>query len=410
MNGRVIPRRFQRGLHLGIAVMLLSDVVGCQSRAPGPTSPPVKSQSVPLIHHVHPGEDLAAALAALEHHNGERELIVHAGTYAPRRPGFAFLVMTAAHDGVRLRAEGDVTLTAGKMTVAGSEKPDALVSHVLYCGDGVGPDTLIEGFRITGARGRVETNDFPTEWRAAPAGPLQRGLFYTRDGGGMKIFGDSAPTIRRCLFIDNETTLCGGAVSVEQQGFRERGPRFEDCRFENNRCPGTGSAVDILSGSTAEIVNCLFLNNVANYGMQEIERRFGLSYNPEHGCGALTVFPGSSAVVRRCTFTGNWNGVDDHGKGSIYEECLFWMNDRSDGSRPGRPYDIDVIDAAGVQQCRIPGMDGDLRGTINRSQNEWSTADPDFDADYQPQNALDADRGYRLRSPNSATQSERPSS
>lgn len=374
-------------------------LAGCHSRDTSLGTATSTHSTTPITRHVYPGDDLSAILAELGHQHGERTLIVHAGTYGPQQPGYSFLTLTAAHHGLRLMADGNVTLTAiNPVQEVVKSNESALVSHIVYCGDGLGPETIIEGFRITGARGVVRTEHFPHELRVAPDGPLQRGLFYTRDGGGLKIFGASAPTIRRCDFIDNETTLCGGAVSVEQQGFRDQPARFEDCRFENNRCPGTGAAVDVLAGSTAELENCLFVNNVANYGMDEIERQFGLSYNPEHGCGALTVFPSSRVIVRRCTFTGNWNGVDDHGAGSRYEACLFWKNDRSDGSRPGKPYEVDLLDSIGFVRCRLQGSIADLRGTIDRAQNEWSTEDPDFDAEYQPRNPLDADRGYR-RSP-----------
>ena len=40
----------------------------------------------------------------------------------------------------------------------------------------------------------------------------------------------------------------------------------------------------------------------------------------------MTVFAGSQATVSRCTFTGNWNGVDDAGTGSTYVDSIFWKN------------------------------------------------------------------------------------
>ena len=141
--------------------------------------------------------------------------------------------------------------------------------------------------------------------------------------------------------------------------------------------------------------NCLFVGNIANTGMDEIATRFGLTYNAEHGCGAVTVFPDSRVQVRRCTFTENWNGVDDRGVGNRYQECIFWQNTASDGSRPGAPYEIDILDAAGVRDCYFgPGI-GDLRGTVDPSRNVLRSEDPAFDQQYVPRSPAYASAGFR---------------
>lgn len=49
-------------------------------------------------------------------------------------------------------------------------------------------------------------------------------------------------------------------------------------------------------------------------------------FHPENGSGAMTVFERSRADVSRCTFTGNWAGVDDNGTGSTYVKSIFWNN------------------------------------------------------------------------------------
>lgn len=105
----------------------------------------------------------------------------------------------------------------------------------------------------------------------------------------------------------------------------------------------TGSAVDLLPGSAAEIVNCLFVGNISNtrtnytpakgnIAWPEIPRlvttTFG--YQAERGCGALTVFPNSRVLVDHCTFTGNFNGADDKGR-SVYRNSIFWRNDATGG-------------------------------------------------------------------------------
>lgn len=165
--------------------------------------------------------------------------------------------------------------------------------------------------------------------------------------------------------------------------------------FENNHCPATGAAIDVLQGSFAIIENCLFVGNIANTGMDRIAREFGLTYNHRHGSGALTVFPESKTIVKRCTFTGNWNGVDDRGSGNIYADNIFWMNTARDGSRPGAAYEIDILDARNVTRCFLKGHIADLRGTLNRADNVLEAADPQFNASFIPRAPEYRDVGYR---------------
>ena len=87
----------------------------------------------------------------------------------------------------------------------------------------------------------------------------------------------------------------------------------------------------------------------------------GGEYHAEHGSGALTVFARSRVTVSRCTFTGNWNGVDDDGTGSTYVDSIFWKNTLAGGISAGARYEIDIVDAAGVRGSFIHGDINDLR-------------------------------------------------
>ncbi len=80
----------------------------------------------------------------------------------------------------------------------------------------------------------------------------------------------------------------------------------------------------------------------------------------------MTVFEGSRATVSRCTFTGNWNGVDDDGTGSTYVDTIFWKNTLAGGISPGARYELDITDGAGVRGSFIHGDVNDLRGTIDQ--------------------------------------------
>ena len=334
--------------------------------------------------------------------NGIRTIILETGTYAPKHPGQALLVLTRQHDGITITGENqdEVILTASNESVADShaESFPAIVNHVILAGDGISSRTFLSNLTVTGANGFVSQSIETLQERyPASLGGLSTGMFFFLDGGAVKVFGNSAPQFENCIFSGNHTKLCGGAVSIEQH-FQSRTPvRFRNCIFHNNHCPATGAAVDVLTGGQAEFYNCLFVDNIANTGMDEIARTTGLTYNEHHGSGALTVFPESKARVQNCTFTGNWNAVDDHGTGSVYVDSIFWKNDAWDESRPGRPYELDLINPATVTGCFVHGQIDDLRNSVNTQQNTLNAPNPQFDSDYHPMNPAYQTVGFRSR-------------
>ncbi|MCA9224410.1 MAG: right-handed parallel beta-helix repeat-containing protein [Planctomycetales bacterium] len=326
-----------------------------------------------------------------------KHIIVHAGVYRPSEFGQALIWFQRKHDGIILEAEGDVTLTAENPELGDSSEPHfpAVVNHVVYFGDGVSPRTTLRGFTITGARGLMTTEG---EQRVEPDSPtpdLVKNLLFYADGGGIKVFGRSYPTLEELKVVNNTAAMCGGGISIEHRGFNDDWVRIRDCVFQGNRCPGTGAAIDLLSGSSAIIDNCLVVENISNYGYDFIATTYGLHYHDQHGSGALTVFPHSRVEVRNCTFAGNWNGVDDRGEANLYEGCIFWHNDASDGSRSGGPYEIDIVDASRVRNCYLRGGLGDLRKALNPQHNNLEADDPNFDLDFTPRHPSYRGVGYR---------------
>ena len=366
------------------------------------------------VFHVHEGESIQDVLDAAAADPVRKHVVIHAGTYRPAYASQAMIKFHAKHDGILLEADGEVTLTAENRDVAvpGESGYPAAVNHVIYFGDGVSSATRLKGVRITGANGFATNaeSDGPIEPHSHRAG-LEKKLFFYMDGGAIKIFGESCPVIECVEVIGNRTQLCGGGISIEQRGFNEKPVQIIDSRFLDNRCPATGSAVDVLEGSSAVIRNCLFVGNISNFGMAEVQARYGLRYNETHGCGALTVFPGSSADVSRCTFTQNWNGADDKGKSS-YRDCIFWTNTASDGSLPGGSYELDIGESVSVVNCRFHGTTDVVRGTVDPEGNSFQAADPLFNSDFEPRNPEYDSAGYRThdpeRNPNSPATSNSP--
>ena len=347
-------------------------------------------------YHVHPKGRIQDALEAAAADPVNKKVFVHAGTFRPLARGQALIWFNARHDGITLEAVGDVILTAANPGMADRQAPSypAIVNHVVYFGDGVSRKTVFRGFKVTGA------NNFTTgsgEKSPIESDDIRKTAFFYTDGGGIKIYARSYPTIEDVEVYENYTSPCGGGVSVEHLGQTQESVLFRNCIFRNNRTQTTGSALDLLHGSAATVENCLFVGNVANLGVDVVGLLTGGEFHPEHGSGALTVFAGSKAMVSGSTLTGNWSGVDDAGTGSTYVDTIFWKNTLAGGISPGKRYELDIEDGAGVRGSFIHGAVNDLRGTIKPELNSFDPPDPRFDARFVPQ-APEYNRvGYRPR-------------
>ena len=379
-------------LSLYMAIALTISVSGCAR------SEPNQFPDSENVYHVYPGESIQSALNAAAKNNSANRVLVHAGIYQPTEPSQALIFFNSAHDGITLEADGKVILTAANPKLADRSKASypAVVNHVVYFGDGISRKTIFRGFHITGANNFVTRSDKPVCIEQLPSdSPLKKRIFFYSDGGAIKIFGRSYPTIEGTEIYNNYASPCAGGVSVENQGFNQQAPLLKNCIFRNNRSQVTGSAVDVLPGGNAVIENCLFVNNIANTGEDYIGQRSGNEYNKKHGSGALTVFRRSKAKIIRCTFTGNWNGIDDKGTANIYRDCIFWQNISSGGISEGNRYEIDIVDGTGVSGCWIEGKIIDLRNAINPETNVLHAPNPRFDQNYAPLADEYSDVGYR---------------
>ncbi len=365
---------------------------------------------------VGPGESIQEALDQAAADPVHKVVRVRAGTYRPTARGQALIAFNHRHDGIRLEAEGDVTLTAAAPELADPEASSfpAVVNHVVYFGDGISSNTLLRGFRITGGN-RFATDQEPANGPLEPRfEELRRTegfyghLFFYTDGAGIKIFGRSYPTLEHLEVVDNEASPCGGGISIEHRGFASNHVTIRDCVFRDNRALVTGSAVDLLPGSSAALINCLFVGNRSNLGNEHTPVKGNLDwpnihalvrsaagYLPENGSGAVTVFPTSFVVLDRCTFTANRNGLDDRGSRSVVRDCIFWRNTLPGGARAGSRYELDIARAARVERCFIGGDLPDLRQTIDPKRNTLRCSDPDFDDAFRPRNPEFAEVGYR---------------
>jgi len=348
------------------------------------------------FYHVYPGESIQDTLEKAAKDPLRKRIKVHAGTYRPSAKGEALIWFNARHDGITLETDGDVILTAANPEIADPKAPSypAVVNHVVYFGDRISRKTVFRGFKITGANHFVSGSGQTSPIESNTS--LKKSPFFYTDGGGIKIFGESSPTIEDVEIAENYASPCGGGVSVEQVGFNRNPVLFKNVVFRDNRAQNTGSAVDLLSGSSAIIDNSLFVGNISNIGNDELSRTAGQEpYNHPYGSGALTVFAGSSAEVRNSTFTDNGAGVDDKGSSSSYYQTIFWNNAHSGGISHGPRYELDLLDGGRVRGCFIHGNANDIRGIIDRSQNRFDPPAPNFDLNYVPRSIEYSGIGYR---------------
>ena len=147
----------------------------------------------------------------------------------------------ARHDGITLEAVGDVILTAANAEIADARATShpAVVNHVVYFGDGVSRKTVLRGFKITGARNFTTGSG---EKSPIESDDLRKTAFFYTDGGGIKIYARSYPTIESVEVYENYASPCGGGVSVEHLGQTQDSALFRNCIFRNNGTQTTGAA------------------------------------------------------------------------------------------------------------------------------------------------------------------------
>lgn len=338
-------------------------------------------------YHVFPGDDLQSVLNLAATNAVVKTVKVHAGLYIPRKHGQALIYLNRAHSGIHLLGLGRPVLSAANPDIAdrSSQTFPAVVNHVIYLGDGLSTNTVVENFRITGANHFV-TNSFQEVME--PDRTVRKGRFYFGDGGAVKIYHRSYPVLRDLEVVDNYASPCAGGISIQQEGQNGQAVLIENCVFRNNRAEVTGAALDLLWGSSARVINCLFVGNVSNTGPGEGE-------NPFNNNGAVTVFPRSRIVMENCTLTGNRNAVDDAGGSSQFVRCIFAGNTLAGGPQSLGRYELDLRFGGTVRNCIIQGRLMDPRGAVASTNNFLNPVGFQLGDDFTPVGAVHEGIGYR---------------
>ncbi|MHC4140536.1 MAG: hypothetical protein ACYSUF_01210, partial [Planctomycetota bacterium] len=170
---------------------------------------------------------------------------------------------------------------------------------VVTCDSGEGPDTVLEGFTITGGEGRPGPNG--DSW-----------------GGGMYI-ENSSPTVANCVFSRNAaSSFCwwpypgfecgsGGGMYIT-----EGNPTVTGCNFSGNFAASVGGGM-YNRNSSPTVTDCKFLDNWAEWG----------------GGGGMYNLS-SSPTVTDCKFLDNgadwWpggGGMHNHSSSPTVTDCRF---------------------------------------------------------------------------------------
>lgn len=338
-------------------------------------------------YHAFPGDDLQSVVDRAATNSTLKSVFLHEGVYRPAKPSQALVYLNRRHNGVRLQGIGRPTLTAANPDIADRQSPafPAIVNHLIYIGDRVSTNTIIEGLRLTGANHFV-TNSMQETME--PDYSIRKGRFYYGDGGAIKVYHRSYPVLRDLEIIDNYASPCAGGVSIQHEGATNQYVLIQDCVFRNNRAEVTGAALDLLWGSHARVINCLFTGNVSNTGPGEGE-------NPFNNNGAVTVFPRSILHLERCTLTGNRNGVDDQGGLSTYDRSIVAGNTLAGGPAETKRYELDLQQGGRVTQCVLSGAVLDPKGVVDTTANRILQEPVRFDAHHVPTGERFPGIGYR---------------
>ena len=163
--------------------------------------------------------DVSAIQAAIDAANSGDEIIVASGVYMETIDFLGKAITLKSADGPI------ITIIDG----SNSNGP------VVQTFNGEGPDTVIEGFTVTG--GNVADN-----------------------GGGMRNIGTS-PTVKNMIFAGNHAGDRGGGMYN-----RNASPLVEDSLFENNSSGAMGGGMFNIEGSSPTIISSRFTANTSHKG------------------------------------------------------------------------------------------------------------------------------------------------
>jgi parallel beta-helix repeat protein/predicted outer membrane repeat protein len=206
--------------------------------------------------------------------------------------------------------------------------------HVVQCVSGEGPDTVLEGFTITGGNALTSGGGMRNDY----SNTTVTNCIFTGNsagyGGGMCNLGNSSPTVTNCTFSSNKAGSGGGGMYCEHSS-----PTLTNCTFINNTAGIGGGIYSEFCSPTLTLTNCTFSNNMAVHAGGGIHNSsssptvsnctFSNNTADIEG-GGMKNSSISSPTVINCTFTGNkadfGGGMNNDVSSPIITNCTFNNN------------------------------------------------------------------------------------
>ncbi|MGB2985909.1 MAG: right-handed parallel beta-helix repeat-containing protein [Phycisphaerae bacterium] len=240
-------------------------------------------------------------------------------------------------------------------------------TSVVTCSNGEGPDTVLQGFTITGGEdsGMQNIGSNPTVTRCS----FLYSLGYV--GGGMHN-EESSPTVTDCTFAGNVADWGGG---MDNQG--ESNPIIANCIFAGNVAAFDGGGIDNLDSSPT-VANSTFSGNwAADLG------------------GGMQNWWDSYPTVTGCTFSGNVAGNgggmgNTNGSSPAVTNCILWGNNDDSGDKESAQIYVDgavpvvtytLVEGLNTFSGGTGNIDGDplfARNPDPGSDGQWDGVDDDY--------------------------------
>ncbi len=222
------------------------------------------------------------------------------------------------------------------ITVRSSDGPEETIidaqqtGTVVTCNNGEGPDTVLDGFTVTGGEpsGMRNVGSSATVTNCTFSGNTAVG--GGGDGGGMYNV-QSSPMVTSCTFSGNSADDRGGGMYNIVSS-----PTVTNCTFSGNTADfGSGMFNDFLSSPT--VTNCTFSNNTAEFrggGMYNFVSSPTVT-NCAFSCNTADFGAGmsndnSNSALTNCTFAGNaadnGGGVHNLFSSLTVINCVIWGN------------------------------------------------------------------------------------
>jgi hypothetical protein len=205
--------------------------------------------------------------------------------------------------------------------------------RVVTCASGEAPDTVLEGFTIAGG-----AHDFAAGMVNDGSSPTIRHCVFTDNNadmaGAIRNYHGASPLIEGCSFIDN-SAQAGAAAVVNTEGH----PVFRDCLFLENDDADVGAVVNTDSADgSPQFINCRFFQNTGlafsggvmdGSGARFVNCVLSRTTSGDFDSPGALAFVGSEPSIIGCTVGGNACPGLSSDFANIQEirNSIFWGND-----------------------------------------------------------------------------------